>query len=85
MAMRNAQLLAHLSSALTTTLRGELHQADACKDRIEQLAQLQEHLAHLLETAPAPGCPVEHLKSLTVLRASVHAAVEQLEVEQAYL
>lgn len=78
----NARLLGTTRAAFAEVLR------DKC-DRLEDgaagklLEELEVRLVHLLETAPADGDPVEQVRLLATIRASLDAAVRQLETETA--
>lgn len=78
----NASLLGMARAAFAEVLRNK---SDLLEDRAagKLLEDLEVRLAHLLETAPADGDPLKQMKSLATIRASLNAALRQLETEAA--
>ena len=81
MSTSHADLLDTTRAAFAMALLGTLDLLDSGTKACDQLARCETRLANLLETAPTSCEPVEQIRDLAVLRASLAAAVRQLETE----
>ena len=76
-------MLERTRTAFIQVLRSTLAPIDD-GEAVTRLREMAAQLAHLFETAPSAGEPVEQVKTRAILRASLDAAVRhvQMEIEQ---